>query len=366
MNINELIQKFHPVFWFYSKEKYFPVDPRDYIRLCSLYKDDTVLVPYPDLKPSHLTDSKIDPSLVNFENRNGSFYLKMDDTPEKLEKYREGNKDFIIGSSTLSEPYPSKVPLFVYTQYINTESTTFIDIVFLLHFSYNGTLSPHDYDVEYVTVRVNTDTQQVHKVYMSSHGGGSWISPNNMEMFQGSHPTVYVASHSHALYHRPGVFERMLNFGSDYTDKGYFWDASVFTVLPKRIEDLHESLRYLLFVGRRAPDTGLSFPPYQHPSSILSLDYDCPTPSLYKMRNALGGYEETRTLLWKLNLLMIFLFVFSVLSFVLSKHSTSSRLSNFLLVLGSVCMSFSVIILMVSFFFGYTIFDLGFSLSLTR
>lgn len=365
MKIIDLVKKYHPVFWFYSKEKYFPIDPKDYIRLCSLYKDDTVIVPFPNLKPSHLVDGNIDKSLVNFGEPNSSFYLKMDDTPSKLKVYREGNKNFITGNPSTG-PYSSKVPLFVCTQYVNTETTSFIDIIFLLHFSYNGTWSPHDYDVEYVTVRVNLDTQQLHKVYLSSHGGGSWISPNNMEIFEGSHPVAYVASQSHALYHRPGVVERMLNFGSDYTDKGYFWDASVFTILPKKMEDLQKSLQYLLFVGRRAPNTGLSFPPYLHSSSLKTLDYDCPTPGLYKIRNALGGYEETRDLLWKLNILMIVMFILSIVCMILSRNSNTIRLSNFFIILGGTCVFISTFIFMVSFFFGYTIFDFGTSLSLTR
>lgn len=81
-------------------------------------------------------------------------------------------------------------------------------------------LGRHYGDWEYVTLRVDNRTKKLSSVYMSRHAGGQWItSGNNFEQilqFDGTHPQIYVALHSHAHYSTPGAHDYYRAWEKDY------------------------------------------------------------------------------------------------------------------------------------------------------
>jgi hypothetical protein len=88
-------------------------------------------------------------------------------------------------------------------------------------------LGRHYGDWECVTLRVDNRTDELISVYMSRHAGGQWITRgNNFEQilqFDGTHPQVYAAVHSHAHYSTPGAHDYYRAWEKDY----FFGTASV-------------------------------------------------------------------------------------------------------------------------------------------
>ncbi|MAA78331.1 MAG: hypothetical protein CL916_03655 [Deltaproteobacteria bacterium] len=132
-----------------------------------------------------------------------------------------------------------------------------MDIVYAIYFMHNGTLESHAYDVEYIVLRfqyfdashggfgyhdltplVNRhpccpEGRQWHlvRVYLSSHGNGVWYPtrfPGEEKTFikfvDFTHPVIYSANASHALYPSSKRHRRFVGFADDVTDDdGLLW-----------------------------------------------------------------------------------------------------------------------------------------------
>eukprot|EP00455_Lapot_gusevi_P052272 TRINITY_DN793_c0_g1_i1.p1 TRINITY_DN793_c0_g1~~TRINITY_DN793_c0_g1_i1.p1 ORF type:complete len:344 (+),score=107.48 TRINITY_DN793_c0_g1_i1:80-1111(+) len=91
-------------------------------------------------------------------------------------------------------------------------------------------LAVHEGDWEMVQVRLTNDYSQIKEIFMSAHGKGEVLPASSFE-FEGSHPIVYAAKHSHAHYHTPGFkhqfkFDiKLLNFqvGDQVDEKSVAW-----------------------------------------------------------------------------------------------------------------------------------------------
>jgi hypothetical protein len=126
----------------------------------------------------------------------------------------------------------------IFTEPFVFRNQTYIYLIYYLLFGYNGTLSPHEVDFEYVTYLVKIkdfkyshDKQAmeliepiIERVYPSSHGNGMWYSYNQCEK-ENNRIVMYSALGSHAFYPKAKTYRRFFGFGNDATSKGKKYDA---------------------------------------------------------------------------------------------------------------------------------------------
>jgi len=138
---------------------------------------------------------------------------------------------------------------------------SYYEIVYVFHYPYNGPyhifgLIPagiHDADFEHLVVRVRRKTREeiaeggnevdvggeILHVWYGSHGykDGYWATAakNNkkmrrheFELRDGTHPVIYIAHHSHAIYSHPSTYWRILGFANDVCvrDENSIWTPS--------------------------------------------------------------------------------------------------------------------------------------------
>ncbi len=147
------------------------------------------------------------------------------------------------------------------------DGTRFADVCYTVYFMWNGTAEYHAGDVEEIVLRLQyypaqlesgdhssddygdgsgykvsaellaaqgtsnpTDQWVVARAYLSCHGNGMWYptkfpgaSERSMLEFDGTHPVVYSAVGSHAMYPTPGRQRRIFGFGDDFTRRDFLW-----------------------------------------------------------------------------------------------------------------------------------------------
>ena len=87
----------------------------------------------------------------------------------------------------------------------------------------------HQSDVEHITIYVSKEKNKISRAYYAAHTSkdGMWLDRSEME-FDGKHPLVYVANHSHASYNKSGTYYRIFFFANDHTsNKGIHWQPKV-------------------------------------------------------------------------------------------------------------------------------------------
>jgi hypothetical protein len=193
-----MLQRFAPVFVLDKKEPYWPSSIGDYIKNCRV-------VTTSNPKKVILETVKDPREIMKFDSPDASLELKTDDKGR-----REGirNRKF----------YPGQLEVYGYERLLKysapdgSDGMTAYDLAYVLWFPYNGTLSPHVSDREYVVIRVR-DNRPV-AVYFSNHQGGYWKKWEDVKTRDGK-LLVYVSKESHAFYHKPGMNYRILGFGND-------------------------------------------------------------------------------------------------------------------------------------------------------
>lgn len=192
--IPELFIKFHPIVYFHKKEPYMPANMDEILKIANVPSDNI-------------------PPLVNipkekrFDVKLGTQILCKTDNEYTIGKY------------------------------------TYIDLVYIVTFTWNGTLEEHAFDKEEIIVRlmkINTDDYKIIRVFGSAHGNGFWylVEKNDVE-FENGHPVMYSANESHAMYNRPRLYKRIFNFGSDRTGKDIRWAPSEFVVFENGIVNIY-------------------------------------------------------------------------------------------------------------------------------
>jgi hypothetical protein len=332
-----IFNKIYPIFYIHSSEPYFPTDMADYVAGSDLYHNGKK-IDKPDTLPTTgdgyeliLTDRSMVP----------------------------GNKNALM-TGVSKPPFKNYPPIYVVTNKIVYNGVKYTDYVFIVTYAYNGTLDYHDFDSEYVTIRLDDKTGKITKIYGSQHGGGVWYNPKDFE-WDGTHPIIYIANESHAHYNKAGEYGRLWGFGNDYTNKGYYWNPRVFQVLPNDVKDLPKALDYLNFVGHRSVDSSQGFPPYRQTTPANSLMYDAPDKDMDLIANALGA-DTVSDLYTGLSILsLILVFIVLLLGGYLLRGKRKLLFTGYTL---------SIIILFLSLLVMYTlgIFDdkLGFGFSSTK
>ena len=254
MNKMDLFVKFTPIVYLHSGESYYPVEIKNYIKNSRLVKEENE-----DVVMENITDKNIN-ELSKYDKK---YYLEL-----KTKEAREGDKG--------KQNY---FYCFVNSGYDDFNGE-FTDLTYVLCFSYNGTLSAHDFDTESITIRIDSE-EKIKKIILSSHGKYFSYNPNEIE-YEGNRPIIYSAYESHAFYPDPKTYRRMFNFGNDCCERGVRLDDIQMIKLPEDPNLLPDNYEYLKFNGKRAKNFNERFPPLDR-YKLNTTNFACPQHTLQKI-----------------------------------------------------------------------------------
>jgi hypothetical protein len=184
--IEELFIKYCPIFYFNKKEPYMPANFNDLLKIAGL-------------TPETVLDNKV--TLITIP--------------------KDKRFDHEIGNQILCKT----------NDFYTINGVTYIDLIYIITFTWNGTIEEHAFDKEEVIVRlrqINT-TYDIVRIYGSAHGNGMWFDKKYIE-FEGDKPVMYSANESHAMYNKPRTYKRIFGFGNDITGKDKKWVPSEFVI----------------------------------------------------------------------------------------------------------------------------------------
>ncbi len=191
LEIVKLFIKSCPIIYFYKKEPYMPCNFDDLLKIANVTSDD-------------LNNVK----LINIPR----------------------NKRF---------NHPIATQILCKTEgYITVSNRTYIDLTYIVTFTWNGTLQEHSFDKEEVIIRLEktptangNHSYEIIRVFGSCHGNGMWWPIRLMDVDQDSNKViVYSANESHAMYNEPRVHKRIFGFGNDVCGRDIRWEPTEFVI----------------------------------------------------------------------------------------------------------------------------------------
>lgn len=184
-DIPKLFVKFHPIVYFYRKEPYMPADMDEILKISNVDKNNIPeLVPIP----------------------------------------KDKRQDVPVGKQILCKTDGEyKIGKYIY-----------IDLVYIVTFTWNGTLEEHAFDKEEIVIRLRKEENTEYKItriFGSAHGNGFWflVDKNEIE-FENDQPIMYSANESHAMYNKARLHKRIFGFGNDITGKDKKWEPTQFVI----------------------------------------------------------------------------------------------------------------------------------------
>ncbi len=184
----DLYIKSCPIFYFHKKEPYMPCDFDDMLKIAGV---------------------NIDEFKVNYKD------VKMITIPEEKKFNHPIGKQVLC--KTLGE----------YT----VAGETYIDLMFVLTFTWNGTREPHAFDKEQACVRLfkKDNKWEIYKIFGSAHGNGMWWEAVRMDK-EDNRVILYPGNESHALYSIAKTHKRIFGFGDDECARDIKWLPTEFVV----------------------------------------------------------------------------------------------------------------------------------------
>lgn len=212
----ELLQKYSPIIYFHSAEKYFPASADFLIKNSTLknFKDNTVI------------ESPTNRQLYQFA-KDMSFNIV-------------GDGSIVLGFTT--DIHKGEVPLKnipIYGVYRKVDNVDYLTYAFLL--PYNGEYNilnlenagHHPGDLETYTVKLKPDGS-IDQVFYASHGNldGLVLDTKDVPMENGK-LVMFSALNGHGLFPYEGTVFRMGGLANDYLEKGFRWEPKVSELFPK-------------------------------------------------------------------------------------------------------------------------------------
>ncbi len=129
--------------------------------------------------------------------------------------------------------------------FITVSNRTYIDLTYIVTFSWNGTLEEHAFDKEEVIIRLekNTTTNEyeIIRIFGSCHGNGMWWPRKLMDVDNDSNKViVYSANESHAMYNEPRVHKRIFGFGNDVCGNDIKWEPTEFVIFENDTVNIYD------------------------------------------------------------------------------------------------------------------------------
>lgn len=124
---------------------------------------------------------------------------------------------------------------------------TYIDLIFILTFTWNGTREPHAFDKEQACVRLVKvgNKWEINSIHGSIHGDGMWWDGARLDR-ENNKCILYVANESHALYGRDKTYKRVFGFGNDVCSKDIKWSPTEFVIFGKNSINIYNDMNQLI------------------------------------------------------------------------------------------------------------------------
>jgi hypothetical protein len=228
--MEQIINKFKPVFYLNSREKYFPVNI-DYLYRLPVFKgSDEVYTSSNAVILKEISQGDLKPKRACVEYKpQGAKPSEADVIPNKTDKTIQipvpedelkGFEDLSGEIYAITKLTENTLDIYYFTLYPFNEGKAILDL---------QRTGDHQGDLEVVIVELDKMSMQPLRVFYGSHAteDGKWKNFDKIELFNGTHPVVYIARGGHGHYDQPGVAFRYFGFANDFLDKGYFWDPKV-------------------------------------------------------------------------------------------------------------------------------------------
>lgn len=250
-------QKFKPVMYLHSREKYGPGVVEDYLQSCTLRSMDSCSKWTSLLEVNETSEQEVNLSrascpyataistrlagcwwrdkdktlgaasaeLLGQNHSRGSLYLRCLNCAGT--KCNDMGMDRGSARGVLGEEALRDVPFYVHVTPDNRFGRPMINIQYWFFYKFNGpTLSfgVHQGDWEHLGMLVDSTCTNRLKYRATAHGGSGWSDEGtgNVEIENGALVT-YAAVHSHAGFMTEGTHEGGTVITKDYTDKGHRW-----------------------------------------------------------------------------------------------------------------------------------------------
>jgi hypothetical protein len=230
----ELIEKYAPIVYFHSDEKYLPLDMN--------------IV----LQNSTLKDFKNDVIITSPSNRELYEYSKK----EQFKPRGDGSLVLSIDNNLYNHSYPlHEQPIYSIVRNINGKTY----ILYILFFPYNGDYTilrhgragSHPADFEHYTVELSSDNK-LERVFFGAHGNydGRWVKKDDLQ-FEHGKIVVFSSLNGHGLYHKEGVAFRIGGLANDYLERGQRWSPRVFELFNRDSSQFDiDTMGWFAFNGR--------------------------------------------------------------------------------------------------------------------
>ena len=236
--IQELINKFSPIVYIHSNERYFPASI-DWLLNYS--------------------------TLVDFNKKTKIVKPTQRDLYESAKSYnfaRVADGDVVLSfpPETFKGQQPlSDVPCYALYKEMNDK----IYITYIFIFPFNGNyeiaglvgLGSHPGDMEHMTVECSK-SGVIERIFYAAHGykDGRWVPAQDVE-FENGHPVCFMAVSGHGLYPKAGQAFRFGGFANDYMDRGFRWAPKVDLLLDKDDPNFNiDKMGWSVFNGRFGGD----------------------------------------------------------------------------------------------------------------
>jgi hypothetical protein len=187
LDIVKLFIKCCPIFYFYKYEPYMPCNFDDLLKIANVTTEDLNTI-----------------KLINLP--------------------REKRFDHPIATQILCKT----------EGYITVSNRTYIDLTYIVTFSWNGTVEEHAFDKEEVIIRLEKNIYneyEIIRIYGSCHGNGMWRHRSEMNVdYDSDKVIIYSANESHAMYNEPRVHKRIFGFGNDICGRDIRWEPTEFVI----------------------------------------------------------------------------------------------------------------------------------------
>lgn len=191
--VDQLIYKYAPILYFNTAEKYLMTGV-DWLLERSNVVDNTTHVAF-QATPENLP--------TGIENK-FKYHLELHDSSVKPGDLSTANA--YVHAKKVKDKYLDLQFWFLYA-YNGPGTARVRSLLFgrTLHVG-NSSLAPlgdHQGDWEHITIRIDTTTSQIEKVYFSQHASGRWVDRSKLE-WEGDRLVIYSSLNGHASYSKQG------------------------------------------------------------------------------------------------------------------------------------------------------------------
>jgi hypothetical protein len=163
--------------------------------------------------------------------------------------------------------------------YITVSNRTYIDLVYIVTFTWNGTAHEHAFDKEEAIVRLeknNNNEYEIIRVFGSCHGNGMWWHLSQMDVDKDSNKVIlYSANESHAMYNEPRSHKRIFGFGDDNCGRDIRWEPTEFVIFMNENINIYD-LNYNII------RPNVNYFNYPHNIGDFKNNQDWPGPRIYE------------------------------------------------------------------------------------